>query len=402
MLEYMTYCRYFARRSSRFVHARLISASHADFEKIPRSRELRQEHIAIDPFVFSADAMRTPGQWDLPTLCNPWGVPHWGRISVGRPRQAEKFFLKDNYYPMAFKPMPKFEDGVIPFLFAGTPTEIGGAQLHAEQPEVFSLHWPLFRAMSGNLPIPDAVGKKPDLDAALQSFRDFIVAPETVRLLLDWCEDANMKRIVQQGCTEFQTQVHAAAVFNGVLEENAHKVLEAFEFFQGFRWAFQSPPAVKRWDEINTAVFILVNTLLSAAENPNPLPEKPMEFLEWFGKTFQTDKRLALCYARNSDGELDQGGRLCEQEFALIGLVNDPAPPSHITKDMLVDWLKKWQAQAADNPIRRIIGLKSSISDPWRHAEVSWIWGCEQGKPQLNEMVNIYCQALNKSIQITT
>jgi hypothetical protein len=71
MLDYMTYCRYFAAHKSRYLHAREIRAV---LDGPP--------WIGDNPSDFTLDSITTPGAQGFPTHCLTTGIPFAAPLSV--------------------------------------------------------------------------------------------------------------------------------------------------------------------------------------------------------------------------------------------------------------------------------------------------------------------------------
>lgn len=88
-------------------------------------------------------------------------------------------------------------------------------------------------------------------------------------------------------------------------------------------------------------------------------------------------------------------------EFALIGIIELPEGDTANEPELIREALGKWVA-GEDSGIQRIMGLRSSIQVPWKHAEIAWYWPCEQGTAELKRLADFYRVAMEKGKYIAS
>ncbi len=402
MLQYMTYCRYFARQPSKFIHARLISAT---YSSLPVEKDA-DDQITVEPFSFSLEAFTSPEKWRLPTHCNAWGLPCWAQIAINN--HVIQFFQPPHSEGVAPR-IPVLDPKAAPFLFAATASNLRGvARNNVATESPHSLLWPLFRDGDN---VPPAAAARPPLEELRQKVLDFIIRDETKEELLGWLdakpEDGSGEasqilheklRMVKAAVNDFQSRVKSA-VEDDKLDpiRRAHELLKQFEFLLGFRWAFQLPAAMTAWAELETGLFLLVNSYLAEQEDQGKKKGGLEPFMEWFNGTFHTDTSLGMRYARDMLKPESGASEYGDQEFALIGLLEVDDGARFVDRALLKKLLTAWLSSKSggDTPIKHIIALKSSIDVPWKYAELKWLWECSSSIDDLKKLVAYYVAGMD-------
>jgi hypothetical protein len=394
MLEYMTYCRYFAAKRDRFIHGRLISAlksGSTEFQAYPEPSSA----LVANPSLFSKDAVLNPGAYHLPTKAGSWGIPHWGRVAVGNASAIQHFHMRSGsarteHFPYA----PEFPAAAIPGLFAayrprtqGTPERIATQSVACPQP--CSLHWPLFYE-AHNSPATDVR----DMRALLAVLQPFLLGLENK--LAEDCDTNEAKReLLVEAYRLFCERLRVFPGLEGDVLGNTDEVLDLLEFLQSFRWAFQHETTNTAWEDLRCVLFVLVNVLLAHAKHTGQqgtAAETLVDFKSWFVDTFHTSSSLARIYERD-DNQPDNPDYLGDKEFALIGLIELERDDQTVTDTYVTQHLALWKQDTGN--IKQLVGLRSSIAHPWKHAEVEWLWPCSKGRPRLEMMVDWYVAGLS-------
>ena len=101
---------------------------------------------------------------------------------------------------------------------------------------------------------------------------------------------------------------------------------------------------------------------------------------------------------KRNEADDEKWKQLMKEEFALIGIIELPDDGSDVNSRFIEDSLAQWvtDKDSPDNTIVSIMGLKSSIQVPWKHAELSWHWPCSEGREELSQMTDFYRVAMSK------
>lgn len=385
MLEYMTYCRYFAAKRDRFIHGRLISALRSDHPEFEPYKNNATDALKENPSLFKKDAVLDPMGNDLPTKVASWGIPHWGKVAVDSKTQfyhSPNCFERTNGFPY----VPEFPSRAVPFLFAayGRPGERRVEAATCDQP--CSLHWPLFY----DDPLLAAPFGATNTRALMDVLRLFLTSLGA-QLAADPSMNGPKHQLLAEAYGLFCEKVQALANFQRSALDDADEALKAFEFLQSFRWAFQHKTSNTAWEDLRSVLFVLVNVLLAREKHCRSLggtaPQTMVDFRSWFVDTFHTNPSLAHVYERD-DNHPEDPDYLGDKEFALIGLIELERDDQEATDAYMTQQLSLWKTGAGN--IKELVGLRSTIAHPWKHAEVEWRWPCSEGKHHLEQMVDWY------------
>jgi hypothetical protein len=420
MFDYMTYCRYFAARDT-FLHARLI-----------RTRIVESDwsnSLAKDPRNFNAEALSTSAnEFDLPTYCNPWGMPSWTQMKIdGIDQKLLKLYSE--YRSAEPEPKPIHSDcpaDLIPYLFTHLPSSHGAPRAEQDLGKPYSLHWPLFHKTHGLIEIDKKIAAlKPNFTEIKADLRNYLCSDSVAEALTSYYSTATGLSEGRQWVNSIKTEIIERNwrilkdALNAIGQDpkksldDAHSLLHAFEEMMGTRWGFHgrqnagggSGKALDAWEDVQTAVMMLVNVLL--AESRQITEEKLVDFIPWFAENFHSTKELGIHYCpeeasvKGLFNNIDEDKWLANEEFALIGIVRLPSGESSCTRDNLVGALSAWVSESGhEYNIEQIMGLRSSIQLPWKHAEVAWFWPCNRGKPEIQKMARYYALAMEKGTKL--
>jgi hypothetical protein len=395
MLEYMTYCRYFACKKDHFIHARLISGEPDGVTS----------DLSENPFLFSRQAASNPTAYGLPGKCNAWGIPHWGQVAIETSDNAQ-FYHKDALRTQRpqFPKLPVFPDQVVPHIFGAYPhqtrgTPMKGVICKSSVTELHSVHWPIFFQEildqdGSSQALSPMAGDPPDFATITNQLSTFL--ENLLGELIKERDDEASRELVKSA----YNNVFLKAIRGNVTRttghvDAAHNILQALELFQSFRWAFQGEEALKAWEDLRTAVFVLVNLLLAQGQNTGM--EGLVDFGPWFKRTFHSSPDLSICYPKDKLQAAVQNCRARREEFALIGLLELENKNTPVNANFIVENLRKWHNRTG-GAVKEILGLRSSIEPPWKFAEMEWIWACKKGRPALGELVSFYADAIEAGL----
>jgi hypothetical protein len=434
MLDYMTYCRYFAA-SPLYIHGRLIRTTEVEQYK---------QTIARKPTMFGKNIFDQGYRYSMPMKCNRWGIPHWANVKIkeepaGKVHSSQLYSRKHDIPPSSgILSACKLPEEIYDYLFCAIPGQ-GATEYKVEKYEQnHSLYWPLFHKLRNDNDMPcdlaSIAAKKPDIVAVRDSLINFLLSDETVENLKSYFiqlpgtpidESKSQKRKILS--EELNLFIEEIKHIKETLGAKPHRyeptdivdnLLRAYEQLQKARWGFHgrnSNIALNIWEDVQTAMMILVNTILAEViDNEN---EDLDDFMPWFSKTFHSNNDLGRHYAPDDvfvKAKADFGDEwneeiasvlnvLGREEFALIGVLKhngQPKATDSFVRESLNEWLR--DPENENNNIKCIMGLKSSIGIPWKHAELTWHWPCSTGMPELKNMALYYSTALEKSLKIST
>lgn len=444
MFDYMTYCRYFAAASDDIIHARLIRTLAA--AKIGSGH---YKTIAASPDKFDEKALSSADchLYRLPSYCNPWGIPVWTRLEIKRGTTITyPLKLYERHLPPHDTIITNGSHDPYAFLFCYIP----GSDTHWHPPKLndsdpYSLLWPLYlEENAGGGAFSDEIrkiaGTRPNLEELSKRLFDFLVHPtvgaglmayyssETRGVSPEETAKAHKMQLMKDEIDLFRSKVHRIREeWQGKSENSvkaASKLLLAFEHFTGTRWGFHGRAnengdnvgALDLWEDVQTAIMLLVNVLLAQQEKGEKIEEKVVDFYEWFANTFHSNRELGLYYldadlekyadeqhrvGSFTEEEIRQWKKLVNEEFALIGIIELPDGDIANEQEFIREALGQWVA-GKDGAIQRIMGLRSSIQVPWKHAEIAWYWPCKQGIAELKRLTEFYRVAMEKGKNIAT
>jgi len=419
MFDYMTYCRYFASKGDdTFIHSRLIRTTP---DPVARTEMARCPERFDRRALSSADC----DEYKLPQLCNRWGIPVWASLAITHKKKiVDKLGLYKGEKRLVVPSRDIIQNEAhqqYPFLFCYVPDDSNHWAITWDDNAPPSLFWPLYLKESSTNEkiggqVQNAAGGEPDFNTLGNSLFDFLVNPSNNTSLLTHYPVTNhfskqKNTLLQKEIKLFQDKLTEARTTWKKGEELslniAGDILLAFEHFAGNRWGFHgrsetegSIKALDRWEDVQTATMLLVNVLLSQedAKDQSESQDGMMDFFEWFGETFHSNRELGLYYFADNQDIITQmeDSNIPDEEFALIGVIELPEEESGNMKDFIQTALGKW-IEGEKGGIKKIMGLRSSIQVPWKHAEVSWYLPCEQGKEELKRLAKFYQVAMGKS-----
>ena len=434
MFDYMTYCRYFAaHRKDMYAHGRLIRVK-------PEQGSDPYELIAKNPNDFDSRAVSGHQMKDyrLPQYCNKWGIPVWRRIALRKGSSVAPLPLyrrdADTSIPLPeIKAQSDRSNDPSAYLFCYIPNGEPGWHAPTSLPrEPHSLVWPLYLEEDGfgnelKGDVFRTAGMAPQLDDWTRRLFEFLIRsskPETSGLLSHYGSRADevqvqRKELLNRELELFESRIQEIANDWIVQEQKepldaADRLLHAFEHLMRAKWGFHgrgehagAPAALDLWEDVQTALMMLVNVVLAHdVKGPGELTDFP----EWFADTFHSNRELGRFYEdknlieehKKAGGgnprDLESWAHLAEEEFALIGIIQLPEDSAVAGRDFLIEALGKWDDK--DGPIRQIMGLKSSIQVPWKRAELSWYWPTGNGPVELRNMVEFYRLAMSNGAPI--
>ncbi len=432
MLEYMTYCRYFAANRSRYIHGRA-------FRTVPSDR---QKHIVDDPREFTIEGFTNPKRHNFPAHCWPTGVPFMAPISFDGtdlrlyPKQRSQRSVLGIDSPLSAEGLEEL------FCFIKrqddwevNPTYATGQASNA------GLFWPLFREQYdiGNIGNPDPKALREKLVGEL-------LLKENILRMLTTCyrgQSVNEKARAEilEGRIKTFINLMKGIRYTSQYTKGDPDALPALDrLFKAYeeclmpsRWGFHwrsddmAPiSALDLWEDVKTALMLVANSILGEFNHDHDR-EPWSGFMEWFGKEFHSAPELCMPYCPFGDtrqvdvivGELlnqakqeqippetmnlwkREWDELVGREFALIGIMkvnmDDGCPSKESIRQGLLNWASNNRQTQNECHVLHVMGLSASIDWPWKHAEIAWLLPCKHGIVKLRAMVRYYAEVMKMS-----
>lgn len=368
MLEYMTYCRYFASRHDRFIHGRVIRCQ-------PDGPNPTPTYIA-DPLIPVQSAVERPQDMGLPHLCNRWLVPAWlGCRVAGKQQYYYPGSQLSNRPPFARLPIsPQSRDELFIAYQKNRP--------RAVDPNCGAVYWPVLHSESGR----DGA-EPPNVRQLTRSLRDKLNRGSTFRTSLldpDLLQRGDMAGIVEGTWRRFAEQVVDAISNEAVTPElRSHALITALEDLKSIKWAI-ARGAEPLWTELSLALYTLTNYYLASDALAGEDQNEYANFTSCFADTFHTAPSFAWRRVKNRETERQTFGEInLDEEFAFIALAefdedclanNADSEPEHLRSCLLKIVDPAQSNLECGCHISELLFTRSSMPYPWKHAEIGWQW----------------------------